>query len=47
LWLTPHYQEYDQRTRAVEATAKRYRVTLATVYRGLRLMQQRLIQAAK
>jgi Fe2+ or Zn2+ uptake regulation protein len=40
LRLTPHYQEHDQRTRAIEATAKRYRVTSATVYRALRLMQQ-------
>jgi hypothetical protein len=40
LRLTPHYQEHDQRTRAVEATSKHYRVTLATVYRALRLMQQ-------
>jgi hypothetical protein len=40
LQLTPHYQDHDQRARAIEATARRYRVTQTTVYRALRLMQQ-------
>jgi hypothetical protein len=40
LRLKPYYQEHDQRTRAIQATAKRYRMTSATVYRALWLMQQ-------
>jgi Fe2+ or Zn2+ uptake regulation protein len=40
LRLMPHYQDHNQLTRAIEATAKRYRVTSATVYRALRIMEQ-------
>ena len=38
LRLMPHYQNHDQRTRAIKATAKRYRVTSTSVYRALRIM---------